>query len=67
MEFEDELPAEYDGDDFVIAFNPQYVIDGLKALGTDKVRLGLTTPVNPALLEPETEDGYRYVVMPMRA
>jgi DNA polymerase-3 subunit beta len=67
MEFEDDLAADYKGDDFGIAFNPQYVIEGLKAIGTDKVWIGLTTPVNPALIEPETEDGYKYVVMPMRA
>lgn len=67
MEFEDDLPADYKGDDFSIAFNPQYVIDGLKAIGTEKVWIGLTTPVNPALLEPENEEGYKYVVMPMRA
>lgn len=67
LEFEDEIPVEFKGDDFVIAFNPQYVMDGLKAMGTDRVRIGLTTPVNPALLEPVGEEGYKYVVMPMRA
>jgi len=39
----------------------------LKAMGTDRVRIGLTTPVNPALIEPLGEEGYKYVVMPMRA
>jgi DNA polymerase-3 subunit beta len=67
LEFDDEIPVEFKGDDFVIAFNPQYVLDGLKAMGTDKVRIGLTTPVNPALIEPVGEEGYKYVVMPMRA
>lgn len=66
LEFEDELPADYKGDDFVIAFNPQYIIDGLKAIGSDKLRIGLTTPVNPALIEPEGDEEYKYVVMPMR-
>jgi DNA polymerase-3 subunit beta len=65
-EFEDELPIDYKGDDFVIAFNPHYLIDGLKCMGTDKVWIGLTTPVSPALIEPEAENGYKYVVMPMR-
>ncbi|MDE2293694.1 MAG: DNA polymerase III subunit beta [Elusimicrobia bacterium] len=68
LSFEDELAADYKGAEFVIAFNPQYVLEGLKAMGTDKVRLSLTTPVNPALFEPEGgSEGYRYVVMPMRA
>lgn len=69
LEFDDEVPVEYKGDDFVIAFNPQYVVDGLKAMGTDEVSMGLTTPVNPALIEPSGDgvEGYKYVVMPMRA
>jgi len=66
LEFEDELPADYKGNDFVIAFNPGYILDGLKAIGSDKVNVSFTTPVNPVLLEPEGEGEYKYVVMPMR-
>lgn len=66
LEFEDELAAEYDGKDFVIAFNPLYILDGLKAMATNKVRISLTTPVNPVLMEPEGSSDYKYVVMPMR-
>jgi DNA polymerase-3 subunit beta len=68
LEFEDEMPVDYKGDEFSIAFNPHYFLEGLKAMGTEKVLLSLTTPVNPALLEPEGEtQTYKYVVMPMRA
>ena len=67
LEFDDELPVEYDGEDFTIAFNPQFVLDGLKAFDCDKVTLSLTAPVNPALFEPVGQTDYRYVVMPMRA
>ncbi|MFH2201951.1 MAG: DNA polymerase III subunit beta [Elusimicrobiota bacterium] len=67
LEFEDELPAEYKGNDFVIAFNPSYILDGLKAMGSEKVIISLTTPVNPVLIEQENAEGYKYVVMPMRA
>ena len=66
LEFEDEIPIDYKGDDLTIAFNPQFVMEGLKAMETDSVRIGLTTPVNPALIEPMGEEGYKYVVMPMR-
>lgn len=66
LEFEDEVPVDYSGADFVIAFNPQYLMEGLKAMSSDQVSIGLTTPVNPALVEPAGGDGYKYVVMPMR-
>jgi DNA polymerase-3 subunit beta len=66
LEFEDELPCDYKGDDFVIAFNPIYMLDGLKAIDADEVMLGLTTPVNPVLVTRKDDDSYKYVVMPMR-
>ena len=68
LSFDDELPVDYKGAEITIAFNPQFVMEGLKAMGTDKVRMSLTTAVNPALFEPEGGvEGYKYVVMPMRA
>jgi len=66
LEFSDELSLDYQGDDFHIAFNSQFVIDALRHVDTKKVALGLTTPVNPALFEPAGDGDYRFVVMPMR-
>lgn len=66
LEFSDELPLDYKGEEFHIAFNPQFVIDALKHIDSDKVAIGMTTPVNPALLEPVGTGDYRFVVMPMR-
>jgi DNA polymerase-3 subunit beta len=67
LEFNDEIPVDYDGDEFQVAFNPLFVVDALKHVDSDKVSVGLTTPVNPALLEPVGGGDYRFVVMPMRA
>jgi len=69
MEFEDEIAVDHKGDEVVIAFNPQYILDGLKAMASDDVDISITTPVNPALIQPKGEEdaGYEYVVMPMRA
>ena len=66
LEFNDELPVDYAGDEFQVAFNPQFVMEALKHVDTAKCTLGLTTPVNPALVEPVGEGEYRFVVMPMR-
>jgi DNA polymerase-3 subunit beta len=66
QEFQEELPIEYSGDEFQVAFNPQFVMDALKHVDAAKVTLGLTTPTNPCLIEPVGEGNYRFVVMPMR-
>jgi DNA polymerase-3 subunit beta len=66
LEFEDEIALDYDGDEFKIAFNPTFVLDALKNMDADQVKMSFTSPVNPALLEPAGDEGYRCVVMPMR-
>lgn len=66
LEFSDELAMEYSGADFHVAFNPQFMADALKHVDTEKVSLGFTTPVNPALIEPVAGGDYRFVIMPMR-
>ena len=49
---EEDLPAEVDGDELLIAFNPGYLLDGLGVMHADAVRLSFTTPARPALLVP---------------
>ena len=42
---EEELPAEADGDELLIAFNPSYLLDGLGVIHTD--RCGWPSPPRP--------------------
>ena len=37
MDFTEELPVEYNLETFDAAFNPQYIIDVLKNVGSEKV------------------------------
>ena len=63
-EAREELPADVDGDDLAIGFNPNYLIDVLKNLDVDKISFSLTDPDKPGLLR--GKDGYLYVIMPMQ-
>ena len=60
--------AEVVGEDIVIAFNPQYLLDGLGAVGSENVQLAFTTSNKPAVLSGtgEDSDSYRYLLMPVR-
>lgn len=67
------VPAAWPGDTPLVAsFNPGFLIDGLKTLGTPYVRFGFTTPAKPAVLTghhnltADDSDGYRYLMMPLR-
>jgi len=64
------LPASFDGEPLTIAFNPNYLLDGLGAIDSDEARLSFTGPTKPAVLTGKAEaDGgsdYRYLLMPVR-
>jgi DNA polymerase III subunit beta len=64
------LEAGYDGDELSIAFNPQFLLDGLSALDSDTARMSFTEAGKPALItgkpSPDGEPDYRYLLMPIR-
>lgn len=66
------VEATLTGPDIDIAFNPQFLLDGLHALGTAYARLSFTQPSRPAVLsgqaeaEGDADQSYRYVLMPVR-
>ncbi|MCX5216140.1 DNA polymerase III subunit beta [Kitasatospora sp. NBC_00240] len=53
---------------YVIAFNPVYLTDGLKALGTSEARLDLRQPTKSAVLRAggDIGDSYLHLLMPVR-
>jgi DNA polymerase III subunit beta len=64
------LEAGYEGDDLQIAFNPQYLLDGLSAIDSDTARMSFTEAGKPALITgkpaPDEQPDYRYLLMPIR-
>ena len=60
------------GEPFQIAFNPQYLLDGLGAVNSDSTTLSFTGPTRPAVLtgKRDADAGpvadYRYLLMPVR-
>ncbi len=64
------LEAAYEGDDFQIAFNPQFLLDGLTAIDSDTVRISFTGPGKAVLMTGKPAGGaepdYRYLLMPIR-
>jgi len=63
----EELSAAIEGDDLEIAFNVRYLLDGLKAMSSERVELRCNAPTTPAVLQPLAEpDGFTYLVMPVQ-
>ena len=66
------LEASLVGEEISVAFNPQFLLDGLGALNTDFVRLSFTHPNKPVeftgqvSLDGDDLQEYRYLLVPIR-
>jgi len=62
------VECEISGDGLDIAFNHQYLIEGLNAVGSASSQLMFTSPNKPAVLAAagSTTPNYRYLLMPVR-
>lgn len=49
----ESLPCAFAGEPLSIAFNPQYLKDGLSVIATPRVFFGFTLPSRPAIMLPE--------------
>ena len=65
------IEAQLEGEDLKIAINPQFMLDGLGAVGSPNVVLSFVSTHKPVLMLPADENGevipgFRYVVMSVR-
>jgi DNA polymerase III subunit beta len=65
-EGQEVLDAEYSGEPLVIAFNPQFLHDGVSAIQSDRLVLEAVDGLKAAVLRGEDDDGYTYLLMPIR-
>ena len=65
----EEIEAEHTGNDIEIGFNCRYLIDTMRSVNTEKIKVKLITPNMSATIEPiddEAEDQYIYMVLPLK-
>ena len=63
----ESLPANLEGDAMQIAFNVRYLLDGLKAMGSDRIVLHCNAPTTPAVLRSDdASEAFTYLVMPVQ-
>ena len=70
-EGEDELDVQYEGEELEIGFNANYLLEVLRYMPTDEVKLTFRAPERAATLEPVSSDDadgmdYLCLVMPLR-
>ncbi|HEY7667461.1 MAG TPA: DNA polymerase III subunit beta [Actinomycetota bacterium] len=59
------VEARYEGEDLTVAFNPQYLADGLTAANGESIRLDVRDGLKPGVVRGEGDE-FTYLVMPVR-
>ena len=62
----EDVDADYEGEELVVAFNPTYLIDGVEAVVGDEVVIETVDATKPATVRAPDHDDYRYLLMPVR-
>lgn len=61
------VEGKFEGEALTVAFNPAYLLDGLNAVEGAEVVLSCRDGLKPAVLRaPDDENGFLYLVMPVR-
>jgi len=62
-ESREEIPIEYTGPEFIVGFNPVFLIDFLKNINKETIGIEFLGPDKPAVIR---IDDYLYLALPMR-
>ena len=65
-EAKEEIEIDYEGPSIEIGFNVTYLMDALANIGHEMVRLEMHDGSSAALITVPAQEGFKYVVMPMR-
>lgn len=62
----DQFAARVEGDSLEMGFNNKYLLDALRASGSDQIKLELNGPLSPVKMVPMQGDEFLFLVLPVR-
>ena len=62
----ESIAINLSGKDMTIAFNSRYLLDCMKAIDDEFIKINLNTPVNPCVITPCDKEEYLYLILPVR-
>jgi DNA polymerase-3 subunit beta len=65
-EASEELDAKYEGTETTVAFNPEFLLDGLSAITSDEVLVETLDTSKPAIVRSAEDGDFLYLLMPVR-
>ncbi len=62
----ESVDASYSGENLTVAFNADYLIDGIEVAPGDEISLETVDELKPALLKSSEDESFLYLLMPVR-
>lgn len=62
----EQLDADYQGEDLMVAFNPDYLLSGVDVTPGDEITLDTVDGQKPAVIRPASSQEFLYLLMPVR-
>ncbi len=62
----EQLEGTYDGNPLTVAFNPQYLLEGIEVSTSDEIVLSTIDELRPAVVRMPGTDDFLYLLMPVR-
>jgi len=62
----EQLEGTYEGSPLTVAFNPQYLLEGVEVAAAEEVTLSTIDELKPALVKIAGNDEFLYLLMPVR-
>lgn len=63
---EEKIDIQYTSEPLLIAFNYKYVLEALKNIDCDEVKIGLNTGLSATVLRPNSEEDFVCLIMPVQ-
>jgi DNA polymerase-3 subunit beta len=63
---EEEVPAKATGE-ISVTFNQQYLLDGLKGINAETIRIEIQEGLNPSVIRPLDGEDFSYLLMPVKS
>ena len=64
---EEEIEADVQGEELSISFNAVYIIDAMKVMSGDKIKISLNRNLDPVKIEDMEDTNFTYVITPVRS
>jgi len=63
---EENLDIDYTNEDLTIAFNYKYLLEALKNIDSEEVKIGLNTALSATVLRPNNDEDFVCLIMPVQ-